>query len=82
MKAATELLPTDDEGHLVLQTEAILDTRERHLRSRVVKDYLIRWKNLSDEDSTWEGEKILQHPYLQLLEDKQHFGGEDCNIPN
>ena len=35
--AATELPPTDDEVHLVLQPEAILDTRERHLRSRVVK---------------------------------------------
>ena len=35
--AATELPPIDDEVHLVLQPEAILDTRERHLRSRVVK---------------------------------------------
>jgi len=35
-----------------------------------------------DEDATWESEKILQHPSLQWLEDKKHFGGEDCNIPN
>ena len=53
--AKTELPPTDDEGHLVLQPEAILDTRERHLRSRVVNEYLIRWRNLPDEDATWEG---------------------------
>ena len=26
-----ELPPTDDEGHLVLQPEAIIDTRERQL---------------------------------------------------
>ena len=80
--ATLELPPTDDEGHLVLQPESILDTRERKLRSRKVKEYLIRWRNLPDEDATWEGENILQHPSLQLLEDKQHFGGEDCNIPN
>ena len=24
----------------------------------------------------------LQHSPYQLLENKQHFGGEDCNIPN
>ena len=66
----------------MLQPEAILDTRERQLRSKTVKEYLIRWRNLPDEDAPWEGEKILQHPSLQLLEDKQHFGGEDCNIPN
>ena len=77
-----ELLPTDDEGHLVLQPEAIIDIREGQLRSRTVREFLVRWKNLPDEDATWESEKILQHPSLQLLEDKQHFAGGDCNIPN
>jgi len=54
-----ELPPTDDEGHLVLQPEAIIDTRERQLRSRTVREFLVRWKNLPDEDATWESEKIL-----------------------
>ena len=78
--ATMEFSPTDDEGHLVLQPEAILDTQERQLRSNIIKGYLNRWKNLPDEDATWEGEKILQHPSLRFLDDKQHFGGEDCNI--
>ena len=77
-----ELLPTDDEGHLVLQPEAIIDTRERQLWSRAVQEFLVRWKNLPDEDATWESEKILQHPSLQLLGVKQHFAEGDCNIPN
>ena len=77
-----ELPPTDDEGHLVLQPKAIIDTRERQLQSRKIREFLVRWKNLSDEDATWESEKILQHPSLQLLEDKQHFARGDCNIPN
>ena len=77
--ATEELLPTDDEGHLVLQPEAIIDTRERQRWSRKVREYLVRWRNLLDEDATLESEKILQHPSLQLLEDKQHFAREDCN---
>eukprot|EP00253_Pinus_taeda_P014444 PITA_14444 len=77
-----ELPPMDDEGHLVLQPRAIIDTRERQLWSRTVREFLVRWKNLSGEDATLESEKILQHPSLQLLEDKQHFAGGDCNIPN
>ena len=77
-----DLPPIDDEGHLILQLEAILDTRERQLRNRVIKEYLIRWRNLPDEDATWEGEKILQHPSLLLLLGKQILSGEDCNVPN
>ena len=80
--ATMELPPTDDEGHLVLQPEAIIDTRERQLRSRIVREFLVRCKNLLDEDATWEREKILQYPSLQLLEDRQHFSGGDCNISN
>ena len=72
----------DDEGHLVLQPEAIIDTRERQLRTRMVREFLVRWKNLPDEDATWESERILQHPSLHLLEDKQHFARGDCDIPN
>ena len=79
---ADELPPTDDEGHLVLQPEAIIDTRERQLRNQMVQEFLVRWKNLPGVDATWESEKILQHPSLQLLEDKQHFAGGDYNIPN
>ena len=82
MTVTDELPPTDDEGHLVLQPEVIIDTRERQPRSRTVREFLVRWKNLPDEDATRESEKILQHPSLQLLEDKQHFSGGDYNIPN
>ena len=72
-----ELPPTDDEEHLALQPKAIIDTKERQLRSKTVREFLVRWKNLSDEDATWESEKILQHPSLQLLGVKQHFAGGD-----
>ena len=82
MTMTYELPPMDDEGHLVLQPEAIIYTRERQLRSKTVQEFLVRWKNLLDEDVTWESERILQHPSLQLLEDKQLFSRGDCNIPN
>lgn len=61
---AIELPPMDNEGNLVLELEGILDTKERHLRNKVIKEFLIRWRNLPNEDATWEGEQILQHPSL------------------
>jgi len=55
---------------------------EHQLESRLVQALLEDKQFLLDEDATWEDEKILQHPSLQLLEDKQRSAGGDCNIPN
>jgi hypothetical protein len=41
----------------------------------VIREYLIRWRDLPVEDATWEGDQILQHPSLQLLEGKQSREG-------
>ena len=67
---STELPPLDEEGQLILISEEVLETRERKLRNMSIKECLIKWKNLPIKDATWEGEQILQHPGLQLLEDK------------
>ena len=71
-----DLPPLDDEGKLILIPEAILDSRERHLRRRVIREYLVKWKDLPTEDATWESDNILQHPALSLLVDKQIRGGQ------
>ena len=46
------LPPMDEEGQLVLILEEILEVREKKLRNRSIKEYLIRWKDLSIEDAT------------------------------
>ena len=33
-------------------------------------------------DGVTNGGEVLQHSPYQFLEDKQHFGREECNIPN
>jgi hypothetical protein len=64
-----EFPPLDKEGQLELVLEEVLEQRERRLRSRVIRECLVRWKGLPVEDATWEGEHILQHLGLMLLED-------------
>ena len=67
------LPPLDDEGQLILILEKILKTRERKLKCKTIKEYLVQWKDLPSEEATWEDEQILQHPNLKLLEDKQYW---------
>ena len=56
----TIFLELDDEGKIILEPEAITDTRGRKLRNRSISEYLIKWKNLPAEDSTWEDESFIQ----------------------
>jgi hypothetical protein len=60
---------------LELVPEEVLEFREQKLRSRVIKECLIKWRGLPVEDATWESEQVLQHPGLVLLEDKQFREG-------
>ena len=79
---SSELPLLDEEGQLVLVPEEILQERERKLRSRVIQEFLVKWKDLPIEDATWEGEQVLHHPNLKLLEDKQSQAGRTVMSPS
>jgi hypothetical protein len=79
---STELPPLDEEGQLILVPEEILEIKERKLRNRTVREYLVKWKDFPIEDATWEGEKVLQHPGLKLLEGKQSWAGRTVMSPS
>jgi hypothetical protein len=55
-----ELSPLDEEGQLILIPETVLEMREKRLRKRSIREYLIKWKDLPIEDTTWENEQVLQ----------------------
>ena len=55
----------DEEGKIILEPEAVTETRNRQLQNRSISEYLIKWKNLPTENSTWEDENFIQkHPEL------------------
>ena len=58
------------------ELEYIIITREIRLRTRVIKEYLIKWKNLPEEDATWDSEQLRQpHLSLNSFEDKAPLKG-------
>ena len=53
------------EGKKILDPEEIIEIRTTRLWNRSILEYLIKWKSLRIEDSTWEDESyIQQHPEL------------------
>ena len=53
----------DEEGKIILEPEVFIEIRTRQLRNQSISKYLIKWKNLSTEDSTWEDENFIhKHP--------------------
>ena len=62
----TILPELDEEGKIILEPEAVTKTRTRQLWNRSISEYLIKWKNLPTEDSTWEDENSIQN-HLELL---------------
>jgi hypothetical protein len=49
----------DEEGKMILEPEAIIDTRIHQLRNRSISEYLIKWRKLPVEYSTWEDEPFI-----------------------
>ena len=62
-----------DFAHIIL-------TLEEQFMGGWIGEHLAYDESLIFDDVTNGGEVLQISPY-QLLEDKQHFGGEDCNIP-
>ena len=82
MTTSVELPPLDEEGQLVLVPEEVLEVQEKKLQNRVIKEYLVIWRELLAKYVTWESEQILQHLNLQLLGDRQSREGNIVMSPS
>ena len=49
-----------EEGKIILEPGAVTKKRTQKLRNRSISEYLIKWKNLPAEYSTWDDKNFIQ----------------------
>ena len=75
----TKLPLLDDKWILVLEPKCILKVKTRTLHSKSINEYLVKWKNLPEDEATWENEDFLsKHLSLPIL----HGWRMTCNKLN
>ncbi|KAJ0018004.1 hypothetical protein Pint_10885 [Pistacia integerrima] len=73
---SSALPPISDAGTLLLEPEAILDTRWVKRGGKFSEESLVKWRMLAAEDATWENtEELLKRFPNWDLEDKSPLGG-------
>lgn len=80
LSTSTEVPPVTDDGLVILEPEAVIDTRWLKRGGKMLEQSLVRWKNLPIEDATWDDTTMLHQQFPNLnLEDKGILrgGGND-----
>jgi hypothetical protein len=80
--ANDELPPIAEEGHLILILEEILKVREKQLRNKSIKEYLVKWKNIPIEDASWENEHVIHQAGSRFLVGKKFQIGDTIMSPS
>ncbi|CAN0928877.1 hypothetical protein LINGRAHAP2_LOCUS36724 [Linum grandiflorum] len=78
--ASSAIPPVTDDGNLLLQPDAILDTRWTRQGSRFIEEVLVQWHALPAEDATWESAAEFHDRFVQVgIEDNaiSSEGGND-----
>ena len=56
---STILPKLDEEGKIILELKEIMEIMSRQMRNLSISEYLIMWKNLPTEHSTWEDDNLI-----------------------
>ncbi|MCO5558964.1 hypothetical protein L7F22_012555 [Adiantum nelumboides] len=68
-------IPEIEDEHIILVPEMILDVRQKETRRKLTTEFLAKWMDLDESDSTWQtDEEMQQYPnLLQEFSDKRQI---------
>ncbi|MCO5611565.1 hypothetical protein L7F22_065818 [Adiantum nelumboides] len=61
-------VPEIEDEHVILVLEMILDVRQKETRRKLTTEFLVKWMDLDELDSTWQTDEEMQQ-YLNLLQE-------------
>ncbi|KAD5318240.1 hypothetical protein E3N88_18186 [Mikania micrantha] len=61
-------IEVDDRLNYIEEPVAIVDTKEKQLRNKTVRQVRVQWKHRKGSDTTWETEDKMRKLYPQLFE--------------
>ncbi|MCO5568990.1 hypothetical protein L7F22_022695 [Adiantum nelumboides] len=61
-------VPEIEDEHVILVPEMILDVRQKETRRKPTTQFLVKWMDLDESDSTWQTDKEMQQ-YPNLLQE-------------
>ena len=61
-------VPEIEDEHVLLIPEYILDVRQKETRHKLTTEFLVKWVDLDESDSTWQSDEEMQQ-YPLLLQD-------------
>lgn len=56
-------VPIDETGTFEMVPECFLDFREKKLRGRIIREFLVKWKNYQIEDASWITQEELRQKF-------------------
>ncbi|MCO5547590.1 hypothetical protein L7F22_001041 [Adiantum nelumboides] len=61
-------VPEIEDEHVILVPEMILDVRQKETRRKLTTEFLVKWMDLDESDSTWQTDEEMQQ-YPNLLQE-------------
>ncbi|MCO5574647.1 hypothetical protein L7F22_028436 [Adiantum nelumboides] len=61
-------VPEIEDKHVILVPELILDVRQKETRRKLTTEFLVKWMDLDESDSTWQTDEEMQQ-YPSLLQE-------------
>ena len=67
MTSLDDLVTVEDLSTKPHEPESIIDSRTKHLRNKQIREFKIKWMDMTLEDSTWEREDTLKLNFPNFL---------------